>query len=167
MTPTRRLLYYFDRYKVPLIVGGLCVIASVVFSLMKPLIIGNAVNELAKAVTRQRLVRYGLLLIGAAAFEGLFLYLQRWIIIGASRRVEYDMRNDFYAHLQKLPLQYYQEQRTGDLMSRATNALSSVRMLVGPGVMHSMSSLLVVVGAFVMMMRIDREIGRASCRERV
>jgi ATP-binding cassette subfamily B protein len=157
MTPTGRLLHYFDRYKVPLILGGLCVIASAVFSLVKPMIIGNAVNELAKAVTRQTLVRYGLLLIAAAAFEGLFLYLQRSIIIGASRRVEYDMRNDFYAHLQKLPLQYYQDQRTGDLMSRATNDLSSVRMLVGPAVMHSTSSLLVVVGAFLMMMRIDRE----------
>src|SRR6185369_14522882 len=65
------------------------------------------------------------------------------------------MRNDFYAHLQKLPVSYYQEQRTGDLMSRATNDLSSVRMLIGPAVMHSFSSLIVVTGAFVMMMRID------------
>ncbi|HEY3054600.1 MAG TPA: ABC transporter ATP-binding protein [Thermoanaerobaculia bacterium] len=157
MTPTRRLLHYFNRYKVPLILGGLCVIGSAAFSLLKPLIIGNAVNELAKAVTRGTLIRYGLLLIGAAAFEGLFLYLQRWIIIGASRRVEYDMRNDFYAHLQKLPLSYYQDQRTGDLMSRATNDLSSVRMLIGPAVMYTLSSVLVVTGAFVMMARIDRQ----------
>jgi ATP-binding cassette subfamily B protein len=140
-----------------LILGGLCVIGSAAFSLLKPLIIGNAVNELAKAVTRGTLIRYGLLLIGAAAFEGLFLYLQRWIIIGASRRVEYDMRNDFYAHLQKLPLSYYQDQRTGDLMSRATNDLSSVRMLIGPAVMYTLSSVLVVTGAFVMMARIDRQ----------
>ncbi|HEX2060014.1 MAG TPA: ABC transporter ATP-binding protein, partial [Thermoanaerobaculia bacterium] len=87
--------------------------------------------------------------------EGVFLYLQRWIIIGASRHIEYDMRNDFYAHLQQLPLSYYQEQRTGDLMSRATNDLSSVRMLIGPAVMHAFSSLLVVGGAFAMMVRID------------
>ncbi len=157
MTPTRRLLHYFDLYKVPLSIGGLCVVGSAVFSLLKPLIIGNAVNEVAKATSRAVLVHYGLLLIVAAAFEGLFLYLQRWIIIGASRRIEYDMRNDFYAHLQKLPLSYYQDQRTGDLMSRATNDLSSVRMLIGPATMHSLSSLLVVTGAFIMMMRIDRE----------
>src|SRR3712207_5624171 len=65
------------------------------------------------------------------------------------------MRNDFYGHLQRLPLRFYQEQRTGDLMSRATNDLSSVRMLIGPAVMFSWSSLLIVGGAFVMMLRID------------
>ncbi|HEX7421646.1 MAG TPA: ABC transporter ATP-binding protein [Thermoanaerobaculia bacterium] len=157
MTPIRRLLHYFDLYKVPLSMGALCIVGSAIFSLLKPMIIGNAVNELAKAVSRAELVRYGLLLIGAAAFEGIFLYLQRWIIIGASRRIEFDMRNDFYAHLQRLPLQYYQDQRTGDLMSRATNDLSSVRMLIGPATMHTLSSLLVVTGAFIMMIRIDRE----------
>jgi ATP-binding cassette, subfamily B, multidrug efflux pump len=158
MTPLRRLLSYFDRHKGTLAAGFLCVCGSAAFSLMKPLIIGNAVNELAKAVTRGTLIRYGLLLVGAAAFEGLFLYLQRWIIIGASRHIEYEMRNDFYQHLQRLPVIYYQEQRTGDLMSRATNDLASARMLIGPAVMHSASSLLIVVGAFVMMLRIDHQL---------
>src|ERR1041385_8611424 len=112
MTPLRRLLGYFARHKRSLGAGFLCVVGSAAFSLMKPLIIGNAVNELAKAVTRGTLIRYGLLLIGAAAFEGLFLYLHRWIIIGASRHIEYEMRNDFYQHLQQLPVSYYQEQRS-------------------------------------------------------
>jgi ATP-binding cassette, subfamily B, multidrug efflux pump len=156
MTPLRRLLYYFDRYKTPLILGGLSVLGSAAFSLLKPLIVGNAVDELSKAITRATLVRYGLLFVAASAMEGVFLYLQRWIIIGASRRIEFEMRNDFYAHLQKLPVSYYQDQRTGDLMSRATNDLSSVRMLIGPAVMHSVSSLIVVTGAFVMMLRIER-----------
>ncbi|HEX9161677.1 MAG TPA: ABC transporter ATP-binding protein [Thermoanaerobaculia bacterium] len=162
MTPIRRLLYYFALFKKPLILGGLCVVASAVFSLMKPLIIGNGVNQLATAANRTTLVRYGVLLLVAAAFEGLFLYLQRWIIIGTSRKIEYVMRNDFYAHLQQLPLKYYYEQRTGDLMSRATNDLSSVRMLIGPATMHSLSSLLVVTGAFIMMMRIDRPMALTS-----
>src|SRR6185369_16973260 len=126
------------------------------FSLLKPIIVGSAVNELAKAVTRGALVRYGLLLVGAAVCEGLFLFLQRRIIIGESRRIEYEMRNDFYGHLQSLPVSYYQEQRTGDLLSRATNDLASVRMLIGPAVMHSVSSLIVVTGAFIMMLRIER-----------
>lgn len=158
MTPVGRLLHYFALYRRELILGGLCVIGSAVFSLAKPLIVGNAVDAVARALTRADLLRYGLLLIGAAAIEGVFLYLQRRIVIGASRRIEYDMRNDFYGHLQKLPLRFYQEQRTGDLMSRATNDLSSVRMLVGPAVMHSLSSLLVVIGAFVMMMQIDAKL---------
>jgi len=162
MTPLRRLLGYFARHKRSLGAGFLCVVGSAAFSLMKPLIIGNAVNELAKAVTRGTLIRYGLLLVGAAAFEGLFLYLQRWILIGASRHIEYEMRNDFYGHLQRLPVSYYQGQRTGDLMSRATNDLASVRMLIGPAVMHSASSLLIVVGAFVMMLRIDHQLAFVS-----
>ena len=162
MSPIARLLTYFKRHRKPLVIGFLCVVASAVFSLAKPMIVGNAVNELAKTVTRAALIRYGLLLVGAAAFEGLFLYLQRWIIIGVSRHIEFEMRNDFFAHLQSLPVEYYQEQRTGDLMSRATNDLASVRMLMGPAVMHSMSSLLVVVGAFVMMLRINVEMAMIS-----
>ncbi|MCU1245456.1 MAG: ABC-type multidrug transport system, ATPase and permease component, partial [Acidobacteria bacterium] len=155
MTATGRLVHYFRNYKRPLTLGGLCVVGSAGFSLLKPLIIGRAVDALAGTVTRTTLLRYALLLIGAAAVEGAFLYLQRRIIIGASRRIEYDMRNDFYGHLQQLPLKFYQEQRTGDLMSRATNDLASARMLIGPGVMHAASSLLVVAGAFFMMLRIN------------
>jgi ATP-binding cassette subfamily B protein len=155
MTAAARLRHYFSLYKKRLIVGALCVVGSSVFSLLKPLIIGDAVNTLGGTFTQMTLVRYGLLLVGASTMEGIFLYLQRWIIIGVSRLMEFDMRNDFYQHLQKLPIGFYQEQRTGDLMSRATNDLASVRMLIGPAVMHSVSSLLVVVGAFIMMLRID------------
>jgi ATP-binding cassette subfamily B protein len=155
MTPLRRLLDYFSRYKRSLTLGALCVVGSAIFSLVKPLIIGGAVDTLSGNFTRGLLVRYGLLLIGAAAVEGLFLYLLRWILIGMSRHMEYDMRNDFYRHLQRLPLHYYQGQQTGDLMSRATNDLASVRMLIGPGVMHLISATIVVTGSFVMMARIN------------
>lgn len=155
MTPLRRLLYYFGLYRTRLILGSLCVVVSSLFSLAKPLIIGDAVNTLSGVLTRALLLRYGLLLIGASILEGVFLYLQRWIIIGASRHIEYDLRRDFYDHLQRLPLRFYQQQRTGDLMSRATNDLSNVRMLIGPATMHSISSFLVVIGSFVMMLRID------------
>jgi ATP-binding cassette subfamily B multidrug efflux pump len=155
MTPLRRLLDYFSRYKRSLTLGALCVVGSSVFSLIKPVIIGSAVDTLSGNFTRGLLVRYGLLLIGTAAVEGIFLYLLRWILIGMSRHMEYDMRNDFYQHLQRLPLHYYQGQQTGDLMSRATNDLASVRMLIGPGVMHTISAVIVVTGSFVMMARID------------
>src|ERR1700754_3918369 len=98
MTPFRRLLHYFDLYKARLILGALCVVGSSLLSLAKPLIIGYAVNALSGGVTREILLRYGLLLIGASIVEGLFLYLQRRIIIGASRHIEYDLRRDFYDH---------------------------------------------------------------------
>jgi ATP-binding cassette subfamily B protein len=162
VTPLRLLLSYFARHKTTLTLGFLCVAGSAVFSLAKPWIVGSAVNELSQQVTREAMIKYGLLLVGAAALEGVFLYLQRWIIIGASRKIEYEMRNDLYAHLQRLPVGYYQDQRTGDLMSRATNDLGSVRMLIGPAVMHSLSSLLVVTGAFIMMLRIELQMALIS-----
>ncbi len=73
----------------------------------------------------------------------------RRILIGASRDIEYDMRNDFFAHLQKLPLSYFQAHRTGDLMSRATNDLNAVRMMIGPSIMYSANTLLTFVVALV------------------
>ncbi len=155
MSPSHRLLSYFKRYQRPLSAGAFCVVGSAFFSLLKPLIVGKAVDALITAATRQSLLRYSALFIGAAAIEGIFLFLQRRIVIGTSRHIEYDMRNDFYQHLQRLPLDYYHGQRTGDLMSRATNDLAAVRMLIGPAVMHSAWSLLIVIGAFVMMLRID------------
>jgi ATP-binding cassette subfamily B protein len=162
VTPLRRLLYYLGRHRKSLLAGFVCIAISGVFSLAKPMIVGNAVNEIAKVVTRATLIRYGLLLIGVAAVEGFFLYLQRWIIVGASRRIEFEMRNDFYGHLQRLPVRYYQDQRTGDLMSRATNDIGSVRMLIGPAIMYTVNSLIIVTGAFVMMIRIDRTLALIS-----
>lgn len=162
MSPAGRLLHYFRRHRLSLSVGGLCVAGSALFSLLKPLIVGNAVDLLTSDFDRSVLIKYSLLFVGAALIEGIFLYLQRSIVIGASRRIEYDMRGDFYDHLQKLPLRFYHHQKTGDLMSRATNDLSSVRMLVGPAVMHAFSSLLVVTGAFVMMLRLDSQLATIS-----
>ena len=77
------------------------------------------------------------------------------LMLGASRDLEYDMRNDFFAHLQTLPLGYYQSHRTGDLMSRATNDLNAVRMMIGPSIMYSANTLLTFVAALAMMISID------------
>jgi ATP-binding cassette, subfamily B, multidrug efflux pump len=162
VSPIRRLLHYLLRHKKPLLAGFVCIAISAGFSLAKPVIIGSAVNELVKSVQRGTLIKYGVLLIGVAAIEGLFLFLQRRIIVGASRRIEYEMRNDFYDHLQRLPVRYYQEQRTGDLMSRATSDIGGVRMLIGPAIMYTVNSLIIVTGAFVMMIRIDRTLALLS-----
>src|ERR1051325_10097031 len=80
-------------------------------------------------------------------FGGVFRFLMRRILTGVSRHIEYDMRNDFFAHLQTLPLAYFQAHRTGDLMSRATNDLNAVRMMIGPAVMYSANTLLTFVVA--------------------
>src|SRR5207247_9378582 len=86
---------------------------------------------------------------------GIFRFLMRRVVIGASRHIEYDMRNDFFAHLEKLPLAYFQSHRTGDLMSRATNDLNAVRMMIGPSVMYSANTLLTLLVALVVMVTID------------
>ena len=155
MSPVRRLWGYFRRRQSGLWWGFLFLILSAAFSLIKPLIVGNAVDVLSEGFSRGELVRFGLLYVAAAAAQGIFLYLQRWTIIGTSRRIEYDIRGDFYEHLQTLPQSFYSKQRTGDLMSRATNDLSAVRMLAGPAVMHSLSAVIVVIGSFIMMYRIS------------
>jgi ATP-binding cassette subfamily B protein len=155
MTPLRRLLYYFSLFRRALLLGGLCVLGSSMFSLAKPRIVGSAVDQLVPGFSSGTLLRSVLLYLGAAVIQGGFLYLSRWIVIGTSRKMEYAMRGDFYDHLQSLPLDFYHQQRTGDLMSRATNDLSSVRMLIGPAVMHAFGSLIVVFGAFAMMFQID------------
>ena len=127
-------------------------------SLVSPWILKFAIDDLADAttvVTRGNLAFYAGLLLGVALLGGCFRFLMRRIIIGVSREIEYDLRNDFFAHLQRLPLGYFQVHRTGDLMSRATNDLSAVRMMVGPAIMYSVSTGLIFMVATVLMLSID------------
>lgn len=156
MSELRRLARYFRPYKTALVVGILCILASVVIGLLVPLIVGRAVDELARAgVTWERLTRYALAILGVSATSGIFLFLQRRILIGMSRNIEYDLRQDFYAHLQRLPLSFFQANRTGDLMARATNDLAAVRQLVGPMIMYSMQTLFVIIIILPLMLRIS------------
>ena len=127
-------------------------------SLVSPWILKFAIDDLADAttvVTRGNLAFYAGLLLGVALLGGCFRFLMRRIIIGVSREIEYDLRNDFFAHLQRLPLGYFQAHRTGDLMSRATNDLSAVRMMVGPAIMYSVSTGLIFMVATLLMLSID------------
>jgi ATP-binding cassette subfamily B protein len=114
-----------------------------------------AIDDLNLGVTREKLLFYAGLLLGISLVRGVFLFLMRRIIIGASRDIEYDMRNDFFARLEQLPLGYYQARRTGDLMSRATNDLNAVRMMIGPAIMYSTQTLLIFVVAIAVMSAID------------
>jgi len=119
------------------------------------MVLRYAIDDLTRGVTRAKLIEYGTLLFGISLVGGLFRFLMRRILIGASRDIEYDMRNDFYAHLEKLPLAYFQQHRTGDLMSRATNDLNAVRMMIGPSIMYSANTILTFVVALIMMLTID------------
>ena len=156
MSPAfRALLPYVDRYRRAFVLGLVCVICTTAFQLLGPWVLKYAVDDLYVGVTRAKLLLYAALLVGVSLVRGLFLFLMRRIIIGASRDIEYDIRNDFFARLSQQPLGYYHARRTGDLMSRATNDLNAVRMMIGPAVMYSSSTILVFIVAILLMLTID------------
>ena len=155
MSPVRRLLGYAHRYRRDFVLGLASVVIATAISLVSPIVLRDAVDDLTAGVTRTKLFEYGALLLAVGVVGGVFRFLMRRILIAASRHIEYDMRNDFFAHLEKLPLTYFQAHRTGDLMSRATNDLNAVRMMIGPSVMYSANTLLTFVVALTMMVSID------------
>ncbi len=155
MTPIRRLSRYVLRYRGKFALGLVCVVITRSVALAGPAILGRAIDELTRGITRGRLAGYGVLLLAIGLIGGTFQFLSRRILIGASRDIEYDMRNDFFAHLETLPLAYFQKNRTGDLMSRATNDLNAVRMMIGPSIMYSANTLLTFAVALSMMVSID------------
>ncbi|MBD0369518.1 MAG: ABC transporter ATP-binding protein [Pyrinomonadaceae bacterium] len=155
MNDLRKFARYFRPYKSSLITGILCIVASVAFGLMIPYIVGAAIDDLKDGVTWAKLTRYALSVLGVSVISGIFLFLQRRILIGMSRHVEYDLRRDFYAHLVDQPLLFFQEHRTGDLMARATNDLAAVRQLAGPMIMYTLQTVFVVVIVLPLMFMIS------------
>jgi len=155
VSPLRRLAGYVRRYRGAFLGGLACVVATQGVALTAPLVLQRAIDDLGRGLTSSKLTFYGLLLLGIGLVRGFFQFVMRRLIIGASRGIEYDMRNDFFAHLQRLPLSYFQQHRTGDLMSRATNDLNAVRMMIGPSVMYAANTLLVFVVALALMVAID------------
>jgi ATP-binding cassette subfamily B multidrug efflux pump len=156
MDDLRKFARYFRPYKWSLAIGIICILASVAIGLVKPSIIRVAVDDLIHGdVTWWSLTRLALIYLGVSIISGVFLFLQRSILIGMSRHVEYDMRQDFYAHLQSMPLTFFHANRTGDLMARATNDLSAVRQLAGPMIMYTLQTVFVVVLVLPLMLRIS------------
>ncbi len=150
-----RLLPFLLRYKRAFTLGLGCVIVTTAIQLLSPWVLKNAIDDLNRGVTRQKLAMYAALLLAIAIVGGTFRFLMRRILIGASRDIEYDMRNAFFARLQQMSLAYYQARRTGDLMSRATNDLNAVRTMIGPAVMYSANTIIVFVVAIILMASID------------
>jgi ATP-binding cassette, subfamily B, multidrug efflux pump len=151
----RRLLPFLLVYRRQFIVGLLCVVVTTTIQLLSPWVLKYAVDDLNAGVTRSKLAFYAAALLGIACVGGVFRYLMRQILIGASRDIEFDVRNAFFARLQLMPVGYYQARRTGDLMSRATNDLNAVRMMIGPAIMYSANTILVFIVAIVLMVSLD------------
>lgn len=155
MDDLKRFARYFSPYKLQLTAGIFCILAGVIVNLTIPLIVGQAIDQNWTEVSWSKLTISALKVLGASVVSGIFLFLQRRILIGVSRHIEYDLRQDFYAHLVDQPLSFFQEHRVGDLMARASNDLAAVRQLAGPMIMYSLQTLFVVVLILPLMLMIS------------
>ena len=151
----RPLLPYLKRYRWSYVAGTLCVFLTNGIWILFPLVLGKAADDLHEGVTRHKLLLYAALLLAIAVTKGIFQFLTRWIVIGISRDIEFDLRNDLFARLEILSYSYYQRHRTGDIMARATNDLNAVRMLLGPAIMYSANTIVYTAGALAFMISIS------------
>ena len=154
----RRLLPlkpYLARYRKRYVVGFLALVLAQTLRVNLPLIIKAAIDSLSRGVAWNRLLFYAALLLTIALALAVFQFWMRWILIGISRDVEYDLRNDLFIHLMRLSPRYYTQTLTGDLMSKLTNDLNAVRNLVGPGIMYSATTLVVGLATVSLMLHLD------------
>jgi len=151
----RRQLPSLARHRRVLAAGLLALALTTALSLAGPWVLRHAIDDLTLAVTRGKLWLYAGLVLGLVALEGVFRYRMRMGLIGLSRELEYELRNRVFEHLTRLEPGYYQRNRIGELMSRATNDMSAVRMVLGPGIMYTASTAATFVGAVSMMLWIS------------
>ena len=151
----RPLLPYLKRYRWGYVAGTLCVFLTNGIWILFPLVLGKAADDLNTAVTSRKLLLYAGILLAIATTKGIFQFLTRWIVIGVSRDIEFDLRNDLFKRLESLSYSYYQRHRTGDIMARATNDLNAVRMLLGPAIMYSANTIVYTAGALAFMISIS------------
>ena len=151
----RPLLPYLKKYQRGYVVGTLCVFLTNGIWILFPQVIKGAIDDLHLGVTHRKLLIYASLLIAIALVKGIFQFLTRWVVIGISRDIEFDLRNDLFQHLEGLSCSYYQRTRTGDIMARATNDLNAVRMLLGPAIMYSANTIVFTAGALAFMLHIS------------
>ena len=156
MSPSRRLLGYVGRYRGAFLAGFVCIVATTALTLAGPWVLRYAIDDLTRTgVTPAKLRFYAGAILALTMVGGVFRFLQRRIIIGASRDIEFDLRNDFFARLQLFEPAYFHRNRTGDLMSRATNDLNAVRMMIGPAFMYLSNTILTFVAVIVVMLSLN------------
>ncbi len=174
-----RLIPYLGRYKGGMTIGMIALVAMGLVGNLVPLLMGvifdcvsNEPKPLSKLVgklgiisvwfgryyqplNRHTLAIFCFVLIAAIALKGIFSFLTRWILIGVSREIEYDIRNDLLTDLMQLEPEFYVRNRTGELMSRCTNDLNNVRMVLGPGIMYSATTIITFILAVSVMLMIS------------
>jgi len=149
------LFGYMRRYRWGYVWGTLSCIATNTVWVFFPLVIEKAIDGLEHGITRSQVLAFAGMLVGIALLKGVFLYSQRWILIGISREIEFDLRNDLFLQLERQDSGFYERYRTGDIMARMTNDLNAVRMLLGPALMYSANTIFLTVGALFFLLRIS------------
>jgi ATP-binding cassette, subfamily B, multidrug efflux pump len=146
---------YLKRYRASFAWGGLSVVLYNCSKIVMPLLIGRSIDDISRHVRERDVAHDAVWLLAVAVVAAIFLYLTRWIIIGASREIEFDLRNDLFANLERQPPAFYHEHRTGDIMARTTNDLNAVRQLLGPAIMYSANTVVFTLAALPFMIRMS------------
>ena len=149
------LYSYMRRYRWQYVQGTLACVGTNIVAVQFPRVLGMAINRIQQGTTRELILIFALILVGISLVKGVFLYAQRWILIGISREIEFDLRNDLFRHLERQDSGFYQRYRTGDIMARMTNDLNAVRMLLGPALMYSANTVFFTVFALFFLLRIS------------
>ncbi len=155
MEELKKFTRYFSPYKWHVITGVVFILFSMGLGLLIPYFVGQAIDDLSQNITWDKIVYYPVLILSINFLSGIFLFWQRRLLINASRHIEYDMRRDFYASLVDQPLEYFQNNRVGDLMARATNDLSAIRQIVGPMILYSCQAVFALAIALPIMFNIS------------
>jgi len=150
-----RLRSYILRYRRPYAVGYLLSVASSLLLMVNPILMREAVDGIRQSVSMGRLTLYALALVGVHLLVVVLRYYWRTSIFGAARQIEYEMRNDYFGHLQRMHLGYFQHTRTGDLMARAVNDLNTVQRFLGPGLMHGFGTIVMFFISVLFMLAVD------------
>ncbi len=149
------LYSYMRRYRWQYVQGTLACVATNIVAVQFPRVLGMAINRIQQGTTLELILIFAAILVAISLVKGVFLYAQRWVLIGISREIEFDLRNDLFRNLERQDADFYQRYRTGDIMARLTNDLSAVRMLLGPALMYSANTIFFTVFALFFLLRIS------------
>ncbi len=155
MEQLKKFARYFKPYKWQILAGIFFILCSMAFGLFIPYIVGQAIDDLNSEITRDKVIYYPLVILGVSLMSGIFLFFQRRLLINASRHIEFDMREKFYASLVDQPLEYFQSNRVGDLMARATNDLGAIRQMVGPMILYTFQAIFALAISLPIMLNIS------------
>lgn len=155
MTTARAVAGYLLRHKLMLLLGVALVVIANLIILIPPLLLQQAIDGLRHGTDASALTRFAFLIVGVALVAAFFQFGSRFVINSVSRRVEYEMRGDLFRHFQDMDVGYFQQRKLGDLVARATNDLTAVRQMTGPGISNLCNTLVAFTLTAWAMVRID------------